>query len=931
MPDKNFPDLPSDEELGIDGMDEEEWLDEQRGEPSDEAGEGSTQRQERKVKDGAGEPSEGQQKERAGGKEAPPKDPGRQGGRDQGGGPEDPDGPGPTGKGTGRPGSWFVGLATLVVLLAGGWMASVNRILPAPVAANAPDTAFSSARALSNLVELARAPRPVGSPEHTRARELVMGWLEELGLEPEIHHSVSVQRGVDGARAVTIRNVVARIPGQASTGAVVLTAHYDGVPLSHAAADAGFGIVAILETVRALQAGPPLDNDLIVLITDAEEIGLLGARAFVAEHRWMDDVAVVLSAEMRGGGGPVYMFETGADNGWVVQAMRAGDPRPLAGSLSVELYRRLPNDTDFTAFREVGIQGLNFAAIDRAEIYHQPTDIPANVEEATLQHMGMRLLGITRELGGRDLSVVDAPDLVYVTVPVLGILAYPQGLALPVSAAILLLWVATVVILRRAGAGFGGMALGLGVSLVGGGLTALGGWGMMQWLPRFHPEYRSLVPAFYGEGWYLLALVLTGAAVTVGLLGLARRFAGPASLAAGALFLPVLTAVAAALVVPLGALDVQIPALAGTLAVGALALGRGAGVRDHPAIWARVLVLVLSLGVLALMVPLVQGIHVAMGLHMVVPLAVLVGLGFACLIPALDGLGEPNRWWAPVAGLVAGGGLLGFGILQAGPSAERPVPSTLLHVVDREEDEAFWLTRDDPGLEWARERFGDFQEVRSGAPFLLPGSWLAQPVAVADAGEPVGVADGGEPVDTTEFPAPIVPEFPAPTVEVVETVPGMLARTLRLRVSSEVAAEVVTLELDHDEEFITVVAVNGARVPPGEAQRPGARRPVTRVTHQGVPRNGLLLDVEVPEALEALRVRVVEEHMRPAELLGAEPFQRPPHLMASSRNRSDRLVIRTPLEVAVPLEEPEEEVEEEPVAEPADEPPVEQPPEVPGA
>lgn len=876
MPDKNFPELPSDEELGIEGMDEDEAL-------------GANQRP---APEAASPPSGlddgGLEGTRAGPGRVPH--------------PERPPPPPPRMEGearSGRSGSWFVGVATLVVLLAGGWLSSVNRVLPSPVPANAPDTAFSSSRALSNLVELARAPRPVGSPEHARARELVVSWLEDLGLEPEIHESVSMRRGDSGARAVTVRNVVARVPGQASTGAVVLTAHYDGVPLSHGAADAGLGVVAIVEAVRALQAGPPLDNDVIVLITDAEEIGLLGARAFVAEHPWMDDVAVVLSAEMRGSAGPVYMFETGADNGWIVEAMRAGDPRPLAGSLSVELYRRLPNDTDFTAFREVGIQGLNFAAIDGAEVYHQPTDIAANVEEATLQHMGMRLLGITRELGGRDLSSVNAPDLVYVTVPMVGILAYPQGLALPVSAAILLLWTASVVILLRAGAPFWGVALGTGVTVVAGGLMALAGWGLMQWLPRFHPEYGWLVPAFYGDGWYLLALVMAGGAVTTALVGLARRFSGVAPLAAGALLIPVLASVAAALFVPLGALDLQIPALAGTLAVAALTLGHGGGVHAHPALWSRILVLLLSLGVLALLVPLVQGIHVAMGLHMVVPLALLVGLGLACLVPALDGLGEPNRWWAPAAGLVAAGGLLGVGILQAGPSPERPLPSTLLYALDRsasdrDEGPAWWLTRDDPGLAWARDRFGPFDEVLAGDPFLLPGSYLAEPAGAED--------------------------LPVPVVEMVETVPGMLARTIRLRISSGIGAELVTLVLDHDEEFITVVAVDGARVPAGPAQRPGARRPVTRVTHQGIPRNGLVVDVEVPDDLEVLRVGVVEEHLRPAELLGTEPFQRPPHLMASSRNRSDRLVIRTPLEVPVREEEPEDEPVEVPVDEPVEVP-----------
>jgi Zn-dependent M28 family amino/carboxypeptidase len=165
------------------------------------------------------------------------------------------------------------------------------------------------------------------------------------------------------ASAATVRNLVARIPGAASTGGVLLTAHYDSRTQSPGAGDDATGVAAILETVRALRTGPPPRNDVIILLTDAEELGLLGATAFAEGHPWMQDVAVALSVEMRGGGGPATMFETGDGNGWVVAALAEGAPKGFAFSLGTEVYRRMPTDTDFTIFREAGVQGLNFAAI----------------------------------------------------------------------------------------------------------------------------------------------------------------------------------------------------------------------------------------------------------------------------------------------------------------------------------------------------------------------------------------------------------------------------------------------------------------------------------------------------------------------------------------------------------------------------------------
>ena len=81
---------------------------------------------------------------------------------------------------------------------------------------------------------------------------------------------------------------------------------------------------------------------------------MLGARAFVDGHPWMRDVSVVLSLEMRGASGPAIMFETGSLNGWIVREFDAFDPHPVANSLSQDVYRRLPNNTDFTPFREAG-------------------------------------------------------------------------------------------------------------------------------------------------------------------------------------------------------------------------------------------------------------------------------------------------------------------------------------------------------------------------------------------------------------------------------------------------------------------------------------------------------------------------------------------------------------------------------------------------
>ena len=202
--------------------------------------------------------------------------------------------------------------------------------VPPPVMPAAADSAaFSAERARLPLRELTRSPRPVGSVAHAQTRAYLFDALRDLGLEPELQQATAVRRKADTVRAARATNILARLPGTDSSGAVVLVAHYDSVPNAPGAGDAGHGVAAILETVRALKAGPPLRNDLIVLFTDAEEVGLLGAQAYVDAHPWAADTGVVLNAEGRGHAGPVHMFRTTANNGELIRAL--GRHAPLDG------------------------------------------------------------------------------------------------------------------------------------------------------------------------------------------------------------------------------------------------------------------------------------------------------------------------------------------------------------------------------------------------------------------------------------------------------------------------------------------------------------------------------------------------------------------------------------------------------------------------
>ncbi len=170
--------------------------------------------------------------------------------------------------------------ASLLLLL---WLAviiSAGLLLdrpPAPVPASAPLSQFSAERALTYLNEFAQRPHPVGTPEHDRVRDYLVEQIKSFGLTPEIQRTTGVTPiyQVSGM----VENIIARLKGTGSRpDAVMLAGHYDSVPAGPGAGDDGAGVAALLETMRALRAGPPPKNDIIFLLTDGEEEGMRRSR-----------------------------------------------------------------------------------------------------------------------------------------------------------------------------------------------------------------------------------------------------------------------------------------------------------------------------------------------------------------------------------------------------------------------------------------------------------------------------------------------------------------------------------------------------------------------------------------------------------------------------------------------------------------------------
>ena len=469
--------------------------------------------------------------------------------------------------------SWVVFCALAAALgLSSFW-------LPAPLPAGASPTLFSAARALEHVKAIAQAPHPTASAENRRVREYVLAQMGELALKP---------RAIEGQQGgVKLVNLYGELEGtQPAKPPILLVTHYDSTPNGPGAADDATGVATILETVRALEARGPLRNRIGILITDGEELGLMGAKAFIRDQPdlWRD-VRLVVNLEARGNHGPVLMFETGRDNGGLIRLFSQACPVPVAASFSQDIYRRMPNDTDFTVFMNAGKRGFNFSFVGGLAYYHSPQDTPANLSLRTLQHYGSCLLPLTAQLGQADDQALErclSPgDATFFPLWRGRLAHYSSGLAWGLALATAGLFAIVL------GQGFWrstvrvkAVAISLGVSLLTAVLTMGMGTAVVFGLVRLFRSrnYGPFVIGLPFDGVFLAGLLLMAATVTLGLRAWLLRNAKPNEGLAGSLMVWVSLTVAAAWTLPGASCLFVWPALCGTLALlFSDARGPGAG------------------------------------------------------------------------------------------------------------------------------------------------------------------------------------------------------------------------------------------------------------------------------------------------------------------------------------------------------------------
>jgi hypothetical protein len=690
--------------------------------------------------------------------------------------------------------------------------------LPTAEPASSPSHRFSAVRALEHVEVLARAPRPTGSLRHAEARSYLVSALDALGAEVD-DAPVSALGAFYGMPFDTgrVRNVVGRFRGSSSTGTVVLVAHYDTMAASPGASDNASGVAAILESVRAAMVGGPPRNDIVVLFTDAEEGGLLGALSF-AQQNTLGERRVFVNLDARGTGGrPVVVGLTEPNQAWLDRIDDAG-VISSASSLFTDATRRVHRGTDYGALAARGFSGVNLAFADDLARYHAGSDRIEHLDPRTLQAEGDLALALLRTLAGTDLGDENAAvtHVFYSPGGLFGV-RYPRAAAQVLAVLAIVAAAVGVTLARRRGQVrwrelARTTAWTFGVALLSGAM-AFAAWRLLL----LDPVLDATGPSGpYDPTWSRLAIAAFGVAGAL----LARATRGTAHFDVASLVPLSAFAFATCLVAPGASHVFVVPLL--------LLAGSTLATSKYPRVEAALTVF--ASGALGYF-----GAQIAYLLLLVAPTSIsaaaatVVGL-YASAVPTTFRRKSP----AVVATLV-GVGCWGGQFASATFDERRPQPSCLAYGFDATSGMALWMTDERVPSTFSQ-------------PFI--------PARAKRSNEPAFFIDPATLVRTG--PAPSSFELAPPVVELIAAVPSGDVVRVRLRARSPRGAPWLFVMLEPG-AAVLAASVQGMNVPESVAHGPLAADERWGFRHVGLDERGIEIELTVPRASRSLSLRLVDQ------------------------------------------------------------------------
>jgi hypothetical protein len=572
----------------------------------------------------------------------------------------------------------------------------IQLLPPSPLSENAPPSEFSAARAMRHIEAVSQKPHPMGTPELLAVHDYILEQLKAIGLNPSVQNTFAARHFGDVLFTGEVANIIARLRGTESDGAILLMAHYDTVSTSPGAVDNGSGVAVLLEMMRVLKSMEPLKNDVIVLFTDGEESALLGAQAFADEHAWMSDIKIALNMGLLYRG-PAVIWATSSENGWLVREWA----RSVSGSASSSspFSAFMVGDTDLTPFLRAGITGLHFLTSFSFPYYHTAGDRPEHMSPASIQHIGSQVSEFVRHLGDLNLESTKASDRVYF--PVMGkTLHYPVSWIVPLTVVVSILYFLILIVgISKKTLRWGPIGIGILAFLIS--LAAsIGSMTFLFWVVRrTHPEYsldphvliRLWQPHFKGDSLYLIGFIALTVSIVFVVNSLLRKKAKLQELAMGVLFFWLIGAILLSILLPPSSYIFHWPLLFSLLALSSTFIAKS-NQKEKTGWGTSFLFLLVATSALILWIPLIHMFYLWTTFALLPVLIGIVVLVLGAMIPFMELYQFQKRWVVPFVLFITGSSFLIAGHFFAYSEENIQYANQVGYWLDGDSGEANWVT-----------------------------------------------------------------------------------------------------------------------------------------------------------------------------------------------------------------------------------------------
>lgn len=549
-------------------------------------------------------------------------------------------------------------------------------------------TSFSINNALYHLKNISKKSHHPGTDEHKVVQNYLVNELQKIGLTPELQTETVFNK--KWKAGTTVENIIATIKGTSNGKSLLLLSHYDSNPHSSlGASDAGSGIVTILEGIRAFLAeNRSPKNDIIILFSDAEELGLLGAQAFVNSHPLAKNVGLVLNFEARGSGGSSYMLmETNGKNSKLLTEFIKAKPNfPAANSLMYSVYKMLPNDTDLTVFREAGnINGFNFAFIGDHFDYHTAQDSYERMDRESLAHQADYLTSTLNYFANANLNNLNSnEDLIFVNFPFVKLLSYPFSWVLPMLITAIIIFLILIFFgIKNNKITVNGLLKSFAPFTLS--LMLCGGISFVLWklLLIIHPQYQDILHGFTYNGYqYLVAFSFLSLWLVFKIYNVFKNEKTTDLLIAPITFWIIINFLIYKYLQGAGFFILPVFIALFMLAV---LLFTNLKKANHPVLFALI-----SIPIVYMFAPLIKMFPVGLGLKNVFISAILIVLVFGLLLPVFHQQ-KKKMYWQTFFGFCT---ILVFTIatFNSGFSIDKKKPNSLVYVQNENEKTAYFAT-----------------------------------------------------------------------------------------------------------------------------------------------------------------------------------------------------------------------------------------------